>query len=70
VSDASNNRFYREAPRLPERNPRFSLSEIQRALRAADAPEDSMPTEDDLMRYEGRAEAVAIVRDMLGIGGA
>jgi hypothetical protein len=29
-----------------------------------------MPTEDDLMRYEGRAEAVAIVRDMLGIGGA
>lgn len=43
-----------------------SRSELERALRAADAPEDSMATEDDLIRYEGRAEAVAIMRDMLG----
>lgn len=50
-------------------NERYSRSEIERALRAADAPEDSMATEDDLLRYEGRAEAVEIVRDMLGIGG-
>lgn len=45
---------------------RVARHEIERALRAADAPEDSMATEDDLLRYEGRAEAVSIVRDMLG----
>lgn len=50
-------------------NERFSRSEIERALRAADAPEDSMATEDDLIRHEGRAEAVEIFRDMLGLDG-
>jgi hypothetical protein len=45
---------------------RISRSEVERALRAADAPEDSMATDDDLLRYEGRAEAVAIMRDMMG----
>lgn len=44
-----------------------SWSEVIRALRAADVPEDSMATDDDLIRYEGRAEAVAIMRDMLGV---
>lgn len=44
-----------------------SWSEVIRALRAADVPEDSMATDDDLLRYEGRAEAVAIMRDMLGV---
>ena len=44
-----------------------SRSEVIRALRAADAPEDSMATDDDLLRYEGRAEAVAIMRDMLEV---
>jgi hypothetical protein len=48
-------------------NERFSKSEIERALRAADAPEDSMATEDDLIRYEGRREAVEIFRDMIGL---
>lgn len=43
----------------------FSLSEVQRALRAADWPEDSMATDDDSLRYAGRAEAVSIIRDML-----
>lgn len=43
----------------------YSLNEIQRALRAADWPEDSMATEEDLLRYEGRREAVEIVKDML-----
>lgn len=46
---------------------RVSVSEIERALRAADVPEDSMATDEDLIRYEGRAEAVGIVRDMLGL---
>jgi hypothetical protein len=41
--------------------------EVIRALRAADVPEDSMATDDDQIRYEGRAEAVAIMRDMLGV---
>jgi hypothetical protein len=40
-------------------------SEIERALREADAPEDAMATDDDLLCYEGRAEAVEIFRDML-----
>ena len=44
---------------------RVARHEVERALRAADAPEDSMATDDDLIRYEGRAEAVAIMRDML-----
>lgn len=44
--------------------------QIERALREADAPEDSMATDDDLLRYEGRAEAVEIVRDMLQLGGS
>lgn len=44
-----------------------SWSEVIRALRAADVPEDSMATNDDLIRYEGRAEAVTIMRDMLGV---
>jgi hypothetical protein len=48
---------------------RISRSEIERALRAADAPEDSMATDDDLIRHEGHAEAVAIMRDMLGLVG-
>jgi hypothetical protein len=42
-----------------------TLGELDRALREADAPEDSMATEEDLIRYEGRAEAVQIMRDML-----
>jgi hypothetical protein len=46
---------------------RVSRSEIDRALRAADAPEDSMATDEDLLCYEGRAEAVEIMRDMLGL---
>lgn len=49
---------------------RISRHELIRALRAADAPEDSMATDDDLLRYTGRAEAVEIVRDMLGWNGA
>lgn len=48
---------------------RIAQHELERALRAADVPEDSMATEDDLLRYEGRAEAVAIIRDMLGVVG-
>lgn len=44
-----------------------SWSEVIRALRAADVPEDSMAADDDLSRYEGHAEAVAIMRDMLGV---
>lgn len=44
---------------------KISLSEIERALREADAPEDSMATDEDLIRYQGRAEAVTIIRDML-----
>jgi hypothetical protein len=49
---------------------RFARHEIERALRAADVPEDSMATDDDLLRYEGRAEAVEIVRDMLELDDA
>jgi hypothetical protein len=45
----------------------FSRSEVERALRAADVPEDSMATDDDLIRYEGHAEAVRIMRDMLDV---
>lgn len=45
---------------------KFARHEIDRALRAADAPEDSMATDDDLIRYQGRAEAIEIVRIMLG----
>lgn len=48
-------------------NERYSRSEIERALRAAGAPEDSMATDDDLLIHEGRAEAVEIFRDMLGL---
>jgi hypothetical protein len=44
-----------------------SWSEVIRALRAADVPEDSMATDDDQLRYAGRAEAVAIMRDMLEV---
>ncbi len=42
-----------------------SRSELERALREAGPPEDSMATEDDQLRYVGRAEAVEIMRDML-----
>lgn len=49
------------------KNERYSRSEIERALRAADYPEDSMGTDEDHVRYAGRAEAVEIVRDMLGM---
>lgn len=45
---------------------RVARHEIERALRAADAPEDSMATDEDLIHYQGRAEAVEIVRIMLG----
>lgn len=48
---------------------RVARHEVERAFRAAAAPEDSMATDDDLLRYEGRAEAVAIMRDMLGLVG-
>jgi hypothetical protein len=48
---------------------RIARHELERAFRAADAPEDSMATDDDLIRYEGHAEAVAIMRDMLGLVG-
>ena len=48
---------------------RVSVSEIERALREADVPEDAMATDEDLLRYVGRAEAVAIMRDMLGLTG-
>ena len=54
--------------RAEAREERFSRSEIERALREADVPEDSMATDDDTPYYEGRAEAVAIFRDMLGLG--
>jgi hypothetical protein len=57
-------RLSREATEKAVRS-RFARHEIERALRAADAPEDSMATDDDLLRYEGRTEAVKIVRDML-----
>lgn len=46
---------------------RFPRHEIERALRAADVPEDSMATDEDLIRYEGHAEAVRIMRDMLDV---
>jgi transcriptional/translational regulatory protein YebC/TACO1 len=46
---------------------RIARHQIERALRAADAPEDSMATDNDLIRYEGHAEAVRIMRDMLGV---
>lgn len=61
-------RLSREATEKAVRS-RSARHEIERALRAADAPEDSMATDDDLLRYEGRAEAVAIMRDMLGLVG-
>lgn len=61
-------RLSREATENAVRS-RVARHEIERAFRAADAPEDSMATEDDLLRYEGRAEAVAIMRDMLGLVG-
>jgi len=48
-------------------NEQFSRSEIERALRAADAPEDSVATDEDLLIHIGRHEAVAIFRDMLGL---
>ena len=48
---------------------RIARHELERAFRAADAPEDSMATEGDVLRWEGRAEAVAIMRDMLGLVG-
>lgn len=51
-------------------NERYSRSEIERALRAADYPEDSMGTAEDHLRYEGRAEAIQIFRDMLGMDDA
>jgi hypothetical protein len=44
---------------------RIARHELERALRAADWPEDSMATDDDSLRYAGRAEAVSIIRDML-----
>ena len=58
-------RLSREATENAVRT-RVSRNEIERALRAADAPEDSMATDDDLIHYQGRAEAVEIVRIMLG----
>lgn len=62
------NRLAQKVDHLEARLSRsVSWSEVIRALRAADAPEDSMATDDDLIRYEGRAEAVAIMRDMLGV---
>ena len=61
-------RLSREATENAVRS-RVARHELERAFRAADAPEDSMATDDDLLRYEGRAEAVAIMRDMLGLVG-
>jgi hypothetical protein len=61
-------RLSREAAEKAVRS-RIARHELERAFRAADAPEDSMATDDDLLRYEGRAEAVAIMRDMLGLVG-
>lgn len=61
-------RLAREATEKAVRS-RIARHELWRAFRAADAPEDSMATDDDLLRYEGRAEAVAIMRDMLGLVG-
>lgn len=55
-------RLSREAA---EKAGRWAKREVERALRAADWPEDSMATEDDLIRYQGRREAVEIVREML-----
>jgi hypothetical protein len=46
-------------------NERFSRSEIERALREAQSPEDSMATAEDVLRHAGRDEAVEIFRDML-----
>lgn len=50
-----------------ESGARISVLELDRALRAADVPEDEMATDDDQLRYAGRAEAVEIIRDMLGL---
>jgi hypothetical protein len=43
---------------------RHTNREIERALREAQSPEDSMATDDDLLRYAGRDEAVEIFRAM------
>lgn len=60
-------RLSREAAERAVRT-RVSTHEIERALRAAGPPEDSMTKSDPLVvvHYEGRAEAVEIVRIMLG----
>lgn len=47
---------------------RWSAAEIERALREAGATEDSMATDEDVINYGSRAEAVEIIRDMLGLG--
>lgn len=64
--DAARDRLRERDEALAKLSRSISWSEVDRALRSADAPEDSMATDDDLIRYEGRAEAVAIMRDMLG----
>ena len=61
-------RLSREATEKAVRS-RIARHELERAFRAADAPEDSMATDEDLIRYGGRAEAVAVMRDMLGLVG-
>jgi hypothetical protein len=61
-------RLSREATEKAVRS-RIARHELERAFRAADAPEDSMATDDDLIRYQGHAEAVHIMRDMLGLVG-
>lgn len=65
--DAARDRLRERDEALAKLSRSVSRSEVIRALRAADAPEDSMATDDDLLRYEGRAEAVAIMRDMLEV---
>lgn len=65
--DAARDRLRERDEALAKLSRSVSWSEVIRALRAADVPEDSMATDDDLIRYEGRAEAVAIMRDMLGV---
>jgi hypothetical protein len=62
-------RLSREATERAVRS-RIARHELERAFRAADAPEDSMATCDDLLRYQGRAEAVQIMRDMLELDDA
>jgi hypothetical protein len=63
-------RLHKERAAAEAKVERSWRREIERALREADCTEDSMATDEDITRYEGRREAVQIMRDMLQLDAA